>query len=316
MKRSFLLILIASALFLSAGSPSPQPRPTPSPRPTESASPQIEQQNKPSENNHSIPAAAPTDLNQIHSIPSKTPTPDSNEEIQRELITLEGKIAAFTLLLVLVGALQFAAAPAQTCAAKKAGGAAVSSARAAELALRATRPFVLLDKLKMCNFEPRSRLTSSSILTVADITATNAGNGTAIITKIIARMKLTERPFPSRSNPPDFTDCQEMWAWWIKPNVIATKGNTNFKVRFEGNNLPDESYNKLKAHDNIALALYGMITYEDVFEGIYETTFGYLYSWGYSDTGEGSWGFQVVAPEYNRHREIKQKQNTGLSEPE
>jgi hypothetical protein len=294
-KHSYLPILIVAALLLSAARNEPI---NPSPNGTcarESERSQIAQPNatQTGPNSSQSSTATPT--------PEQSKSPNLNNH-QRDAESSAQKEATYTGLLVIVGLLAIIL---NYCAAKSAAVAALDSAKAANLALQAVRPFVLLDKLEMRNFEPRSGLTSSSIQTVADVTVTNAGNGPAIITKIIARMKVTARPFLQR-DPPDFTDCQEMWAVWIQPNVIAAKGIASFLVRFDDGNLVDESYYKLKAHDT-GLALYGVITYEDVFEGIYEMTFGFLYSWGYDDAGEGHWSFQAGPKEYNRHRQTTQK---------
>jgi hypothetical protein len=181
MKRLKLLsalTLIALRLLATAASSSAQTTTSPSPGPTESARPLVQQRNKESEGGHLAPHASPAHLGQLHSTPSETPTSNSNDLIQRQLVAVEGKTANFTRWLVFVGALQVVAALLQFCASRSAASSAASSADAARAAVKIDAPYLLIQEARIFGLEPTVGLTSD---TQAVIRVQNFGRGAAIV---------------------------------------------------------------------------------------------------------------------------------------
>jgi len=266
-------ILIASALLLSGANQSPQPRP--SPRPAESARPQIQQQNNDGKREQAAPFPTPTQINHVQSTPHETPTPDSNTQIQRQLVAIEGKIANFTLLLVLVGALQVVAAVFQVRASGKAAASATSSAEAARAALLANRPYLLPNKatLSMNGILTDQRIVwaTNVWLEGVGVEFVNSGNGPAIVDRVVGQMRLQEF---ADDYPPsqDFTRCKELRH---SNDVVVSDG----KVTFHSNEGDDgmgfavrrQQFERFYTGKDVLF--YGCVYYSDALRNEYRTEF-------------------------------------------
>ncbi len=179
MKRLELLsmsILIALGLLLSAAKPSP--------RPAESTSRQIQQQNYESDKDQSVVSASAASVSQLQHTPGETPTPKSNSYVEQQLVVIEGKIAEFTLLLVLVGALQFGAALFQAYSARQSASSSANSVKIAQLALETHRPYGIVRIVESIKGEYRG----------ACITLANDGNSSLDIVEFSATRDIFDGP--------------------------------------------------------------------------------------------------------------------------
>lgn len=257
MTRSHLPILLSSVLLLGAASPNP--RPIPNPRPTESS--QIHQHHQETHNDYPIASPAPSPIDQPYSPSPEKVTSDSNSQIQSELITIEGRIANFTLLLVLVGALQFFASLFAACAAR-------SSARAASLALKSDRPYLLLDMAQLFGLPPKippSVETWDNAITEAKISFKNYGRGPALIENIIVKLKVVaELPAPK-----DFSECTE---WKATVDAVPPAAGLVFTTGSRDAMISDSEIDSVLKKAR-TLIVYGRVQYKDVFETQYETGF-------------------------------------------
>ncbi|MGB8411370.1 MAG: hypothetical protein WCE23_00950 [Candidatus Binatus sp.] len=175
LRKSLPLILIASALLLSAASSEPT---TPSPESastSESERPQITQkanasQTLQSSGNPSVPPP----------IQTETPYLGGNKG---NADTSAQKEATYTGLLVIVGALAIFVSALNYCASKSAADAARDSAKAAKAAVHQNRPFVLVKEIA---HEDRG----VTIYIVCD----NAGTGPADIIEMMLAPQVFEAP--------------------------------------------------------------------------------------------------------------------------
>jgi hypothetical protein len=277
MKRLSLLILVASALLLCAQSPSPQPSPVPKPRPrpTKSASPKVNHDNNAGDNNQRATTITVSTPGQSHPIPSKTPTSDSNAQIQRELITIEGKIADFTGWLVLVGLFQFLASV-------FAAYSASSSAKVARLALKVDRPYLILEHAQITGVlrgdDPiRKETPQPDELTIPPrfsprvvLSFRNYGKGPVIFGEGIIRIDAFATLPPAR----DFSGCKRMG---LQANAVRAGGIwrplAQFNLEADWTALfPDI------AAERKSLIAYGCVRYTDpIGKDTYETGFCWIF---------------------------------------
>jgi hypothetical protein len=263
----FLPILIAFALLLSASSPSPSPT-------------SIDHANATQNHATASPVSTPNDQ------PSPKPTAAA---IYNYAYTYyypvpvpQGPPVWFQILAAAI-ALLFA------------GGLWITTIRqwrVSKNALYADRPFLMIvDRPAPMFFDPRSREDKAFVITSAKCEFKNLGKGPAIITGIVARMKLlTDLPLP-----PDFSDCLEIRAF--KDPIVEDKALSEFFVPLDGYLLQAKDWPRVLRQE-IKVGLYGMIKYEDVFKNQYMAAFGYIYEPTNSGLGGGN-VFRLGRKEYN-----------------
>ncbi len=164
--------------------------------------------------------------------------------------------------------------------------------RVARNALYADRPYLLLlDRPEQKFFDPKSREDKVCVFSMARCGIKNLGKGPAILTNIMARMKLAS----DLTLPPDFSDCLEIRDF--KDPVIEDKAPSEFFVPIDGYLVQMEDWERLRKGET-KVVLYGKISYEDVFKNPYVTAFGYVYEGPGTGLGRGS-NFRLGRKEYN-----------------
>ncbi len=164
--------------------------------------------------------------------------------------------------------------------------------KVANNALYADRPYLLfLDRPEQKFFDPQSREDKVFVISSARCSVKNLGKGPAILTKIMARMKLAN----DLKLPPDFSDCLEIRAF--KEPVIEDKAPSEFFVPIDGYLVQVADWESLRRGET-KIVLYGTISYEDVFKNPYVTAFGYVYEGPGTGIGRGD-NFRLGRKEYN-----------------
>jgi hypothetical protein len=260
----------------------------PSPRQTESSAPQIQQQNQETQKQESAASPEAPALNQIQSTPTQTPAQESDTQIERQLVGIEGKIAGFTLLLVVVGAFQFFAALFQVKASQRAADAADAAAVAAKESFRGSRPFLVLRRPEILNFKPGIGDGFDDVLGV-QFQLRNYGEGPAAEIEVYGRVRVITGEL---SDTPDFTGCHRVA---LIENVIAAHGRTNGYAAMQEPikeptglvgmasaadfSLTQEQYFDILAdrREGMHIVFCGTATFEDVFGEGYEMGFGMIY---------------------------------------
>jgi len=245
-----LLLLLGVAT--ASASPTPrQPSPIPSPRTTAKAhAGEIEKYDRGSEQDKGHPTGTPT----FHAEPKPTAFQksggqadyNSGDQIERELVSIERKIALFTALLVVAAGLQFLAAAAQVYTAR--------------LALRAERPYLLVAKAELKGFDdiPGEN-------TEAQFTFKNFGKGPALIDRVLIRLNHVDR-YPAKG---DFSECKEKF-----PPLRAVAAGETLLITTDSK----EGWSGVLDMDDIrnarrALICYGCVSYSDAIGRTHETAF-------------------------------------------
>ncbi|MFZ0676869.1 hypothetical protein [Candidatus Binatus sp.] len=256
MKRSstwFALILIASALFLSAANNGTAESPS---QPN-----QRSQTKTPAQEHDAVASQAPPVSNQPAAVPTASAgaTYIYNQYKQSspwgDLPTWLEALA--TILLVIYAAWQTSFVDRSTKAAEDA-------AKAATLALNAERPYLL---------PVQAEDNLPALLQIATVTIKNFGKGPAIISEIVAHFGLDDPAFPI---PADFSRCVPVTR--ITRKVISPDDSLTFDVETkedlrEAIHMTVPSFMVI----DLRLTLRGIIRYQDVFKQPHTTTFGFQY---------------------------------------
>jgi hypothetical protein len=223
----FALILIAWVLIPSAA----KSEPIKSADATESSRPQVTENSNAS---HSV---------QTNANPSVSPTQGQTPNLHDDKGSSDTYVreeANYTLLLVIVGALAVFVAVLGYCATKNAADAARESARAAKLALKANRPYLLIGKIECTVFAARG-----GDLVSATIHFRNYGKGPALVDTLLLAM---DGKIPTGR---DYSNCI---SFTLTSRAIAASGTSKCKIE-----------HLLEHGSTSPLILYGHLTYRDVF---------------------------------------------------
>src|ERR1019366_7635172 len=129
------------------------------------------------------------------------------------------------------------------------------------------------------------------LLASANCPFRNVGKSPAIILKITVKMKLgKDLPLP-----PSFRDCEEIHA--VKDTVVPASTGSDFYAIYEMNKISDEGWKQIAAGTTKVL-LYGQITYKGVLWKKYVMSFGFVYEPPDSGFGPGNF-FRFGRKEYN-----------------
>jgi hypothetical protein len=257
---SLVAVLLVLALLLSAAGNEPI---KPSPKSTsapESERPQIAQKPNAGQavQNTARPSITP---------PDQTKTPNVSDHQNNADATAQ-KEATYTGLLVIVGLL---AVILNYCTTKSAADAAKQSARAAELGLKADRPYLLVEDARIRGFPPsmpQSIADLADAVTEAVFTLRNYGKGPALVEEIVLRVKAVVDLPP----PKDFTDCRKQS---VVVEAVPSGGCLKIKSDFVEGFITDIDIAAIKGRTKTLIA-YGRVIYRDVFKEPYETGFFWI----------------------------------------
>jgi hypothetical protein len=327
------------ALCLSGASQSPAPSPIPSPRGIQPSNqhpndqqPNAQEQNQPADQ----PSAAnprPAPYQQSVSPKIKDKNKQHLTDVSARLISVNIDRDGFDILsliltglLVVVGACytvfarrQWKAISGQTeiletatTAQSLAAGASMRSAEVAQAALRADRPFLLIEESRLENFQSEGEVFKRGALADgqevrAIFKFSNCGKSPAIVTKIEGRLFLSKTLQPIKLDEgldaEDFPNWGDLNVRWITPlrNVIAV-GTTSPPYtlvldtgRYRGVTtgcLSDTTFRQLSDH-KLVVMLFGYVRYTDVLQRKHETEFRGTYNPPSPEEPQGSffWEF-------------------------
>jgi hypothetical protein len=264
-RLSLLPILIASASLLSAASPISQP----SPRPT--ASRQISQNNQEAGQVSNAAAKTAPMLKKDQARSTELPRDSRDDEIQSQLVTIEGRISDFTLWLVLVGVLQFGAAVFAACSAR-------NSVEVAKLALQADRPYLLVERGHLDGWAVHTgeirqvdNLLTEAILSLRTLfDFRNFGKGPAIIREAVILMTVVKELPP----PKVFSDCQPLR---VEVAAIPAGEPWNPPAHLGPPQISWPDHMAAIRGGTRRLIVYGRVKYEDLMRNSYETVFCWIY---------------------------------------
>jgi hypothetical protein len=235
-------------------------------------------------------------------------TPETANRSDNTSDHIQSEIAQFTFLLVIIGGLQAIAGFFQWYASHQSARAASTSAKAAELALNANRPYIWVKKIEGQKGPPNPDLPPevTDIIASANCFIQNLGKGPAFIIEVRGTLKFTYPPLPM---PASFSDCGRVH---ILQPVVTEAEPTNFFVPSRGGSLfvmsPCGSVDTSHVNDpnnRGRFVCYGVIRYRDVYGNRYESTFGYHRQWlTFGDPDKFQWLFVRGPDEYNREREL------------
>jgi hypothetical protein len=274
---SFLLILLSCAFLLNRisesaekATPIEQPKRAPSP-PNQPASAGDIQRESTNEGDTSTKESV---------LQNKLAAEDAKYKRQSEdrQIEIQQRIADFTGLLVIVGALQFLITGIAIYIAIKSTKAAQQSAIAANRALKITRPYI---------FVSHAKLTGVDSAVPTDIRVQfrveNLGKGPAIIVE--AKGNITH----SLPVVDDFSNCTT-----LNPKVPIVKADTLTKKVIHGERPTPIQIDAIQKEE-LKIFCYGIISYKDILGNPYKTTF----LWEYRFTLQRR--YMITGPdEYNR----------------
>ena len=184
-----------------------------------------------------------------------------------------------------------------TVANRIAAEAAMDSVKAAQLALHADRPFLVMDNPNLVGFHPPSNISDlpmSGEQLTASFRLRNCGKGPAVIEEAKGRLTVA-REYPGIGK---FADCSQMEV--MRSAFAAGESSDRVSPRRDARVLSLEQYESVRNGDD-AIIFYGQIAYRDIFSERYTTTFLYTY-WPPPDYLPESLGTMQRGPEeYNRY---------------
>jgi hypothetical protein len=223
-------------------------------------------------------STSPSGINQIQPEPRQSPTPDINENMEGQLVTIEGHISEFTFLLVLVGVLQFLAAFFQWRTARRSEKAAKESAIAASLSLKNDRPFLILERAELTGVLRGDEPIDQESVQLDELkgpprffprvilTFLNYGRGPAILSEGLIQIDAVSELL----RPRDFSNCKTME---LQANAVSTDKEWSPLAEFNF----EADWKMLFpaiADGSKTLIVYGCIRYTDLIgKDIFETGF-------------------------------------------
>jgi hypothetical protein len=188
-------------------------------------------------------------INEIQSMSGNQPTPKVDDEVEKQLVNIARGTKNFTLLLVIVGALQVGASSFAYCAAR-------NSVKVAVLALMADRPYLVVDSISPARV--LEEIEDAPI--IPELILKNCGKRPAIIQNIKAHLTT----IPTKDALPaigDFSACSEIE---IRRTVISPAEEEAYfrpvKMAFRPAQGDDEAFRQRVKF----LVIYGQIKYHDV----------------------------------------------------
>jgi hypothetical protein len=170
---------------------------------------------------------------------------------------------------------------------EKIAEAARQSAGASKLALKADRPYLLLESAKLNGVEIGAEETYRSLAYAfgdlrpykdfspeATFTFRNYGKGPALIDKILAEFSPKVEPPEHR----DFSECRD-----LPLRVGAVGADKQMKISIQMRRVTEEDYAAVQSETKKMLA-YGVVIYRDVLGEGYETGFSWLYDLRHFDS--------------------------------
>jgi hypothetical protein len=146
-----------------------------------------------------------------------------------------------------------------------------TAAEATNKALRAERPYLLVEKINLYGFPPKppSSLDDlDSAITAATFTLKNYGKGPALIEDVVVKLSIvSELP-----GPKDFRECKE---WKATIDAVAPNGCFMVPSSLVDAGVPDEVIQAVIDKSKMLIA-YGRVRYKDVFDNSYETGFFWI----------------------------------------
>jgi hypothetical protein len=334
LSKSFLLILIASALLSTAASPSPQPTQANSGRVPNFGNNQTDNNQTRSER-PTAPANFVVRPNSDHG-ETKTenkPAPPIAPTIIVHVDSHDRTIAAASIVLAVAAIVQLfllratlranelnadaTAKQARTLEStlketRKAADAATKSAEVAERALQTTnRPLLDVEKWTLSM--------KDTWIPYLEFSLKNFGNSPAWITGF----KLRFTTIPSMTNYPE-PNCEGMLNLLFRDlsgRLIPAGESVPLTAPHENFSFSETDYKQLRKAFSYLLA-FGLVKYDDIRGDGHETAFSAQYRFitlaglDMGDESVGVWDINVGPPTYHYHDRKKPNQNTGLSKTE
>lgn len=214
----------------------------------------------------------------------------------------------FTGGLVFVGALQVRWLKRQTRISRLGIKTNRLAVEIAQTALRADRPFLLIESPKLLYFEPVSKIRADTLPISIKFIFRNCGKNPAIISKVLCRLAVvkTLRPISTDAGieADDFPRFghYERCKWVdIRENVIAAdEKSTPYSVELETTRsdvekgkLSDATFDLLTKHA-LLLVVHGVVRYSDILQRRHETEFIGIYNPPDSDAVNGRFQFEFA----------------------